>query len=109
MIDAKQSVFHGAIDYNAKGEDDPDPSWKWASEEDSCVTRDQITVLGGGNTAFSMAANLALAGCEVLLWEHPNFAHTLDPIRESLIIHLDGAARTGTAKLVGVTTDAAEA
>ena len=31
----------------------------------------RVTVLGGGNTAFSMAANLALAGFEVLLWEHP--------------------------------------
>lgn len=69
----------------------------------------RVTVLGGGNTAFSMAANLALAGHEVLLWEHPEFAHILEPIRSSLTIHLDGAARTGAAKLAGVTTDPAEA
>jgi opine dehydrogenase len=69
----------------------------------------RVTVLGGGNTAFSMAANLALAGWEVLLWEHPAFAHTIAPLRESLTIHLDGAARTGAARLAGVTTDAAEA
>lgn len=69
----------------------------------------RVTVLGGGNTAFSMAANLALAGWEVLLWEHPAFAHTIAPIRESLTIHLDGAARTGAARLAGVTTDAAAA
>lgn len=69
----------------------------------------RITVLGGGNTAFSMAANLTLAGHEVLLWEHPDFAHTLDPIRDTLTIQLDGAARTGAAKLAGVTTDPAEA
>jgi opine dehydrogenase len=69
----------------------------------------RVTVLGGGNTAFSMAANLALAGCEVLLWEHPDFAHTLDPIRDSLTIHLDGTARTGPARLAAVTTDPAEA
>jgi opine dehydrogenase len=56
-----------------------------------------------------MAANLALAGHEVLLWEHPGFAQTIEPIRESLTIHLDGAALTGGAKLSGVTTDAAEA
>jgi glycerol-3-phosphate dehydrogenase len=31
----------------------------------------RVTVLGGGNTAFSLAANLALAGHEVMLWEHP--------------------------------------
>ena len=42
---------------------------------------ERVTVLGGGNTAFSMAANLALAGYEVLLWEHPAFAadHRADP------------------------------
>jgi len=69
----------------------------------------KITVLGGGNTAFSLAANLALAGHEVLLWEHPDFAHTIEPIRESLTIHLEGEARTGAAKLAGVTLDPAEA
>lgn len=73
------------------------------------MTPNRITVLGGGNTAFSMAANLALAGNEVLLWEHPDFAHTLDPIGQSLTIHLDGTARSGAAKLAGVTTDPAEA
>ena len=73
------------------------------------MTPSRITVLGGGNTAFSLAANLTLAGYEVLLWEHPDFAHTLDPIRDSLTIHLEGAARTGAAKLAGVTTDPAEA
>lgn len=73
------------------------------------MARNRVTVLGGGNTAFSMAANLALAGNEVLLWEHPDFAHTIAPIRESRTIHLDGAARTGGAMLAAVTTDAAEA
>jgi opine dehydrogenase len=56
-----------------------------------------------------MAASLALAGHEVLLWEHPDFAHTIEPIRESLTIHLDGSARTGAARLAGVTTDPAAA
>ncbi|MFM8595206.1 MAG: hypothetical protein ACKOCK_12590 [Chloroflexota bacterium] len=41
----------------------------------------RLTVLGGGNTAFSIAANLALAGHELLIWEHPAFAQTLEPIR----------------------------
>jgi opine dehydrogenase len=70
---------------------------------------DRVTVLGGGNTAFSMAANLALAGFEVLLWEHPDFSPTIEPIRESLTIHLDGAARTGAARLAAVTVDAKDA
>ena len=69
----------------------------------------RVTVLGGGNTAFSMAANLALAGFEVLIWEHPAFAQTIEPIRESLMIHLDGAERSGAARLAAVTTDPAEA
>lgn len=69
----------------------------------------RVTVLGGGNTAFSLAANLSLAGFEVLLWEHPDFAASIAPIRSSLTIHLDGAARSGAAALAGVTTDPAEA
>jgi opine dehydrogenase len=69
----------------------------------------RITVLGGGNTAFSMAANLALAGYDVMLWEHPDFVATIDPIRDSLTIHLEGTARTGAARLAGVTTDPREA
>src|ERR687897_58661 len=70
---------------------------------------ERVTVLGGGNTAFSMAANLALAGFEVLLWEHPAFAQTIEAIRESLTIHLDGAGRTEAARLAAVTTDPAAA
>lgn len=69
----------------------------------------RITVLGGGNTAFSLAANLTLSGHEVLIWEHPDFAWTLDPIRTNLTIGLDGSANTGAARIAGVTTDPAEA
>src|SRR3954468_9231550 len=69
----------------------------------------RITVLGAGNTGFSLAANLALAGHDVLLWEHPDFVSAIDPIRESLTIRLEGHAHTGSAKLAGVTTDPAEA
>lgn len=69
----------------------------------------RVTVLGGGNTAFSMAANLSLAGHEVLIWEHPSFAHTLDPIRSTHTIHLDGTARTGAARITAFTHDPAEA
>lgn len=72
----------------------------------------RVTVLGAGNTGFSIAAALALAGHEVLLWEHPEFARTLDPIRARLEIGLDpdaAGAGGGTARLAGVTTDPAEA
>jgi opine dehydrogenase len=73
------------------------------------VAGNRVTVLGGGNTAFSMAANLALAGFEVLLWEHSDFASTIEPIRESLTIHLEGRERSEAARLAAVTTDPAEA
>lgn len=69
----------------------------------------RVTVLGGGNTAFGIAAKLSLDGYEVLLWEHPAFARTLEPLRERLTIHLEGASVTGAATLAGVTTDAKQA
>jgi opine dehydrogenase len=69
----------------------------------------KVTVLGGGNTAFSIAAKLSLDGYEVLLWEHPDFAWTIEPLRESLTIHLEGTSATGAAKLAGVTTDVRQA
>ncbi len=69
----------------------------------------RLTILGGGNTAFSLAANLALAGNEVLIWEHPDFAQTLDPIRETRTIVLEGSARTGAAALAQITTNPQEA
>jgi opine dehydrogenase len=70
---------------------------------------ERITVLGGGNTSFSIAAHLALGGHQVVLWEHPDFAHTIEPLRGHQIIHLEGAGRTGAARLAAVTTDIAEA
>jgi opine dehydrogenase len=69
----------------------------------------RLTVLGGGNTGFSIAANLALAGHDVLLWELPEFFQAIEPIKASRTITLEGEARTGTARLANVTTDAEEA
>ena len=68
---------------------------------------ERVTVLGAGNTGVSLAADLALAGHRVMLWEHPALAETVAPIRERRVVHLEGAARTGPATLAGVTTDAA--
>ena len=67
-----------------------------------------LTVLGGGNTAFSVAANLTLAGHRVTLCEIPSFAHMVEPIRDTRRITLDGVAATGEAKIHCVTTDFAE-
>ena len=69
----------------------------------------RVTVLGGGNTAFSMAANLARSGHEVMIWEHPDFAHTLDPIIGNLEIALQGTGVAGRVRLAGATTDASKA
>jgi len=67
-----------------------------------------VTVLGGGNTAFSVAANLTLSGCSVTLCEIPSFRHMVEPILASRQITLDGVAKRGTASLYKVTTDFAD-
>jgi opine dehydrogenase len=68
-----------------------------------------LTVLGGGNTAFAVAANLTLAGHQVTLCELPSFAHMIEPIRDSQQIALDGVVRRGTAQIHRVTTSFTEA
>lgn len=70
---------------------------------------ERVTVLGAGNTGLSLAANLALGGHEVLLWEHPSFAAAIEPVRATRTIGLEGAARSGAATIAGATTEAAEA
>ena len=69
----------------------------------------KVTVLGGGNTAFSVAAKLTLDGVEVALYELPEFASTLEPVTSSRSIRLEGVAGNGTASIAMVTTNAAEA
>jgi len=68
-----------------------------------------VTVLGGGNTGFAVAANLALRGHEVTLGDLPAFDWALAPIRERRQIKLDGVVERGVAQLACVTTDLAEA
>ncbi len=63
-----------------------------------------LTILGGGNTAFAVAANLALAEHQVTLVELPAFASMIQPIQESRQIVLEGVARRGIAHLHQVTT-----
>ena len=63
---------------------------------------ERVTILGGGNTAFSVAANLSLQGHEVTLWEIPSFQHTLAPIRETQRIRLIGVAEEGPAHVAPV-------
>ena len=68
-----------------------------------------LTVLGGGNTAFAVAANLTLAGAEVTLCELPAFEQMVAPIRADREITLEGVAHQGVATVKRVTTDFAAA
>lgn len=68
-----------------------------------------VTILGGGNTAFSVAANLQLAGTEVTLCELPAFEETLVPLRETRSISLKGVGRTGATEISEVTSDLSSA
>jgi opine dehydrogenase len=73
------------------------------------VSGQRVTVLGGGNTAFALAANLTLRGYETTLFELPAFAESLAPLQRSGVVRLSGAAEQGMARLAAVTTDAREA
>lgn len=68
-----------------------------------------IAILGGGNTAFSVAARLTLQGHPIVLCELPPFAAALDPIREAGAIQLRGAAGEGKAAIHRLTSAAEEA
>lgn len=68
-----------------------------------------LTILGGGNTAFAVAANLTLRGFEITLCEIPSFASTLDPIHETQSVQLDGVAERGKARIAQVMTDIPQA
>ncbi len=68
-----------------------------------------IAVFGAGNGGQCMAADLALAGCEVILCELPEFADRLGAVRARGSIRMTGAGRTGEAALAHVTADPSEA
>ena len=72
------------------------------------MSTDSLTILGGGNTAFAVAAKLALEGASVTLCELPDFEDSVEPIRESRQITLDGVGGRGDATLHRVTTNFAE-
>lgn len=73
------------------------------------MTVKTVTVLGGGNTAFAVAANLSLKGFEITLYEIPEFRESLDPIADDGIIQLLGAGGQGPTRIHRVTTDIEEA
>jgi opine dehydrogenase len=73
------------------------------------MTAQSIAILGGGNTAFALAANLTLRGYAITLWEHPSYAASLAPIIARSEIGLDGVAERGVARIQGLTMDIREA
>lgn len=69
----------------------------------------KITVMSAGNGGQALAGDLALRGHSVILYEHPKFAGTIKAIQDrGNTIEMENKI-TGTAKLAGATTDAAEA
>ena len=68
-----------------------------------------VTILGGGNTAFAAAARLTLRGFDVGLFELPEYAAAIGPIKEHRTIKLMGVAEQGAASIRLVTTDIEEA
>ena len=68
-----------------------------------------VTIMGGGNTAFSVAARLSLKGFDVTLFEHPDFADSVMEVARTNTIHLSGVGETGSAHIGRVTVDPKEA
>jgi opine dehydrogenase len=68
-----------------------------------------VAVIGGGNGGFAMAANLALSGWDINLYELPRFKENITPLLSEGGIHITGAAHTGFAKLSRITSDINEA
>src|SRR4051812_25035673 len=67
----------------------------------------RVAGLGGGKTGVSLAAKLELRGFFVTLWEIPEHAATLAPLKDNTI-RLTGVGEQGVARLTHTTTDIAE-
>jgi opine dehydrogenase len=69
----------------------------------------KYAVVGGGNTAFGLAATLKIRGFEVALLEAPEFAASIKPVQALGGIKLRGVVGEGLAQIDLVTTDPAAA
>lgn len=70
---------------------------------------EKITILGGGNTAFAVAARLSHIGNLICLLEHPDFAESVTELSQVKEITLEGVMETGPAPIAMVTIDPKEA
>jgi opine dehydrogenase len=64
----------------------------------------QLAVLGGGNGAHAMAADAALRGISVTMYEMPEYESNVEHVRESGVIEAGGVI-SGRAEIQQVTTD----
>lgn len=80
---------------------------QWSKEATMSINK--VTVLGGGNGAHAIAANLSLAGLEVNMYELPQFKENIRATARCGGIEITGAAKVGFAKLNKITTDIKEA
>lgn len=72
----------------------------------------QVTVCGCGNAGIAMAADIALMGFKVNLFEMPDFERNIEPIKRLGGVELTGktlSGKNGFARLNKVTTDGKEA
>jgi opine dehydrogenase len=65
----------------------------------------KVAVLGGGNGAHTIAADLTLKGLSVNMFEMEQFASSMQPVFETGEIEMTGVAGRGKAKLNLVTMD----
>jgi opine dehydrogenase len=75
-------------------------------------TLPRIAVCGAGRAGLSMAADLALMGCEVNLFQIAEFKETIEPIRHRRGIEITGetqSGKTGLGRVTLATTDPKEA
>ena len=69
----------------------------------------KVTIIGAGGVGTAVAADLTLAGHQVVLYEMPEFSGNIEPIIKSGGIKLSEGEKTDFAKIDKATTDIAEA
>jgi len=72
------------------------------------MKRGKVSVLGAGNGGQALSAHLAINGCEVNLFEHPNFKKNIEEISKKGSIELSGKLQ-GFGKISHATTNIKEA
>lgn len=72
------------------------------------MSNKKITILGGGNTAFAVAARLSHIGNEICILEHPEFAQSVEQISLTKQIALEGVMEQGPAPISKITIDPKE-